>query len=87
MPLRIIQPSAEILEDSLDQLEPAERKERLQSIRINTRRVASLMEEALLLEAGKMEVKPASLELVRSCEDSWTKCFTVRCSAFGGAVA
>jgi signal transduction histidine kinase len=32
-PLGIIQSSAEILEDYLDQLEPAERKEHLQSIR------------------------------------------------------
>jgi PAS domain S-box-containing protein len=65
-PLGIIQSSAEILEDYLDQLEPAERKEHLQSIRINTRRMAALMEEALLfgsLDAGKMEFKPASLEL------------------------
>ena len=61
-PLGIIQSSAEILEDYLDQLEPAERKEHLQSIRKNTRRMASLMEEVLLigsLEAGKMEFKPA----------------------------
>jgi signal transduction histidine kinase len=65
-PLGIIQSSAEILEDYLDQLEPAERKEHLQSIRDNTRRMASLMEEALLfgsLDAGKMEFKPAALEL------------------------
>jgi signal transduction histidine kinase len=66
MPLGIIQSSAEILEDYLDQLAPAERKEHLQSIRKNTRRMTSLMEEALLfgsLDAGKMEFKPAALEL------------------------
>lgn len=65
-PLGIIQSSAEILEDYLDQLEPAERKEHLRSIRENTRRMASLMEEALLfgsLDAGRMEFKPAALEL------------------------
>ena len=65
-PLGIIQSSAEILEDYLDQLEPAERKEHLQSIRKNTRRMAGLMEEALLigsLDAGKMEFKPVPLEL------------------------
>ena len=39
-PLGIIQSSAEILEDYLDQLEPAERKDHLQSIRKNTRRMA-----------------------------------------------
>ncbi len=65
-PLGIIQSSAEILEDYLDQLEPGERQEHLQSIRKNTRRMAGLMEEALLigsLDAGKMEFKAASLEL------------------------
>jgi signal transduction histidine kinase len=65
-PLGIIQSSAEILEDYLDQLEPGERKEHLQSIRKNTRRMAGLMEEALLigsLDAGKMECKPTLLEL------------------------
>ena len=65
-PLGIIQSSAEILADYLDQLEPAERNEHLQSIRNNTRRMAGLMEEALLfgsLDAGKMEFKPAPLEV------------------------
>src|SRR6516164_1297972 len=65
-PLGIIQSSAEILEDYQEQLEPAERKEHLQSIRNNTRRMAGLMEEVLLigsLDAGKMEFKAASLEL------------------------
>jgi PAS domain S-box-containing protein len=65
-PLGIIQSSAEILEDYLEDLGPAERKDHLQSIRKNTRRMAGLMEEALLLgslDAGKMEFKPAPLEL------------------------
>ena len=65
-PLGIIQSSAEILEDYLEHLEPAERKDHLQSIRKNTRRMAGLMEEALLLgslDAGKIEFKPAPLEL------------------------
>ena len=65
-PLGIIQSSAEILEDYLDQLEPAERKEHLQSIRKNTRRMAQLMEEALLIgsfDAGKMEFKAVALDL------------------------
>jgi PAS domain S-box-containing protein len=65
-PLGIIQSSAEILEDYLDQLEPAERKEHLQSIRKNTRRMAELMEEALLIgsfDAGKMEFKAVALDL------------------------
>jgi PAS domain S-box-containing protein len=65
-PLGIIQSSAEILEDYLDELNPGERKEHLQSIRQNTGRMARLMEEALLiggLDAGKIEFKPAPLEL------------------------
>ena len=65
-PLGIIQSSAEILEDYLESLETNERKEHLQSICKNTRRMAGLMEEALLigsLDAGKMEFKAASLEL------------------------
>jgi signal transduction histidine kinase len=65
-PLGIIQSSAEILEDYLDRLEPAERKEHLQSIQKNTFRMAALMEEALLMgsfEAGKMEFKPEPLDL------------------------
>ena len=65
-PLGIIQSSAEILKDYLDQLAPAEREEHLQSISKNTRRMAGLMEEALLvgsLDAGKAEFKPEALDL------------------------
>ncbi|MBV9489038.1 MAG: PAS domain S-box protein [Verrucomicrobia bacterium] len=65
-PLGIIQSSAEILEDYFERLDPAERQEHLQSIRKNTRRMAGLMEEVLLigsLEAGKTEFKPCRLEL------------------------
>ena len=65
-PLGIIQSSAEILEDYLDQLGPAEREDHLQSIRNNTRRMAGIMEEVLLIgsfDAGKMEFKPAALQL------------------------
>jgi PAS domain S-box-containing protein len=65
-PLGIIQSSAEILEDYLEQLNPFDRKEHLESIRQNTGRMARLMEEALLiggLDAGKIDFKPAPLEL------------------------
>jgi PAS domain S-box-containing protein len=65
-PLAIIQSSAEILDDYLGQLEKAERKDHLRSIRKNTRRMAALMEETLLIgsfDAGKMEFKPTLLEL------------------------
>jgi PAS domain S-box-containing protein len=64
-PLAIIQSSAEILEDYLDQLEPCERAEHLASIRNKTRHMAGLMEEVLLLgsiDAGRMEFKPAPLD-------------------------
>jgi PAS domain S-box-containing protein len=65
-PLGIIQSSAEILKDYLERLEPSEREDHLQSIRNNTRRMARVMEEVLFMgsfEAGKMEFKPAVLEL------------------------
>jgi PAS domain S-box-containing protein len=65
-PLAIIQSSAEILDDYKDQLEEIERRSHLQSIRKNTRRMAALMEETLLIgsfDAGKMEFKPTLLEL------------------------
>ena len=65
-PLAIIQSSAEIMDDYLDRLEPAERQDHLQSIRKNTRRMAGLMEEVLLIgsfDAGRMQFKPALLEM------------------------
>ena len=65
-PLGIIQSSAEILEDYLLELTPAEREDHLQSIQKNTRRMAGLMEEVLLLgslDAGKMEFRAEALEL------------------------
>jgi PAS domain S-box-containing protein len=67
-PLGIIQSSAEILGDYLDQLESSERNDHLQSIRNNTRRMAVTMEEVLLLgrfDAGKMDFRPKPLELER----------------------
>ena len=65
-PLGIIQSSAEILKDYLRQLAPTEREDHLQSICKNTRRMAGLMEEALLigsLDAGKMEFMAEALDL------------------------
>jgi signal transduction histidine kinase len=65
-PLGIIQSSAEILEDYLDQLGSAERKDHLQSIRGNTGRMARIMEDVLLIgsfDAGKMEFKLSALDL------------------------
>ncbi|HUR45038.1 MAG TPA: ATP-binding protein [Candidatus Saccharimonadales bacterium] len=69
-PLGIIMSSAEILEDYFDTLEPAERSSQLQSIHKNTRRMAELMEEVLLLgkfEAGKMPFHPAIVNLDEFC--------------------
>ncbi len=69
-PLGVILSSAEILEAYFDQLESAERREQLQSIQKNTRRMASLMEEVLVLgmvEAGKLECQPSPLELPAFC--------------------
>jgi PAS domain S-box-containing protein len=69
-PLGVIMSSAEILENYLDQLEPEDRREQLLSIRKNTRRMADLMEEVLLLgmvEAGKLDFKPAALDFASFC--------------------
>jgi len=63
-PLAIIQSSAEILEDYLDQLDTSERREHLASIRNNTRHMTGLMEEVLLIgsiDAGRMEFKPVAV--------------------------
>lgn len=69
-PLGVIMSSAEILENYLDQLEPEDRREQLLSIRKNTRRMADLMEEVLVLgmvEAGKLDFKPATLDFASFC--------------------
>src|SRR6185503_202991 len=69
-PLGVILSSAEILEGYFDQLDPDERREQLQSIQKNTRRMAGLMEEVLLLgvvEASKLDFKSAPLDLRAFC--------------------
>ncbi|WP_193211301.1 PAS domain S-box protein [Luteolibacter marinus] len=69
-PLGIIQSSAEILNDYLDQLDPEERREQLQSIIKNSRRMAGLMEDVLLLgrlDSGRMEFTPRPLDLAGLC--------------------
>ncbi len=69
-PLGIIQSSAEILDDYLDQLDPAERREQLRSIIKNSRRMAGLMEDVLLLgrlDSGRMEFSPRPLDLAALC--------------------
>jgi signal transduction histidine kinase len=62
--------SAEILQEYLERLDPAERREHLESIRKNSRRMAELMEEVLLLgqvEAGRLDLNPAPLDLEVLC--------------------
>jgi signal transduction histidine kinase len=69
-PLGIILSSAEILHDYFEQLPGEERQCQLDSIRRNTRRMADLMEEVLVLsrfDAGKMECKPAPLDVASLC--------------------
>jgi PAS domain S-box-containing protein len=69
-PLGIIMSSSEILQDYLEQLDPAEREHHLHSIARNTRRMSELMEEVLVLgrlDAGKMDFKPAVLDLRTLC--------------------
>jgi signal transduction histidine kinase len=65
-PLSIIMSSAEILDSYFDRLDPAERRDQLLSIQKNSRRMARLMEDVLLLgqaDAGKLEFKPSPLDL------------------------
>ena len=69
-PLGIIQSSAEILDDYLDRLAPAERREQLESIIKNSRRMAGLMEDVLLLgrfDVGRMEFLPGPLDPAALC--------------------
>jgi len=65
-PLSIIQSSAEILKDYFSQLQGVEREEQLGSIVKNTRRMAEMMEEILVLsrlDAGKTEFIPKPFHL------------------------
>jgi len=69
-PLGIIQSSAELLQDFYEKMQPPERNEQLESISRNTRRMAGMMEEVLVLsrlEAGKLDFQPASLDLNLFC--------------------
>jgi len=69
-PLGIIQSSAELLRDFHDKMPPDEREEQLKSITRNTRRMADMMEEVLVLsrlDAGKLEFQPTTLDLNGFC--------------------
>jgi PAS domain S-box-containing protein len=69
-PLGIIMSSAGILQKYFERLEPAERREHLDSITRNTRRMGDLMEEVLLLarlDADRLSFQPAALDLGALC--------------------
>lgn len=69
-PLGIIQSSAELLRDFYTRMPTVEREEQLKSIIRNTRRMAGMMEEVLVLsrlDAGKLEFQPAALDLNGFC--------------------
>jgi PAS domain S-box-containing protein len=69
-PLGIIQSSAELLRDFIERMQPSEREEQLESITRNTRRMAAMMEEILVLsrlDAGKLEFQPSTLDLGVFC--------------------
>jgi PAS domain S-box-containing protein len=69
-PLGIIQSSAELLRAFYQKMEPAERDEQLESITRNTRRMAGMMEEVLILsrlDAGRLDFQPATLDLNSFC--------------------
>jgi PAS domain S-box-containing protein len=69
-PLGIIQSSSELLRDFYQKMQPDERNEQLESITRNTRRMAGMMEEILVLsrlDAGKLDFQPAALDLNLFC--------------------
>src|SRR5213075_1159570 len=69
-PLGIIQSSAELLREFYQRMQPDERDEQLESITGNTRRMAGMMEEILVLsrlDAGKLDFRPSVLELDTFC--------------------
>jgi PAS domain S-box-containing protein len=69
-PLGIIQSSAEILRDYYQQLTPNERAEQLGSIIQNTRRMAEMMDEVMVLsrlDTGRMDFRPAPIDLGLFC--------------------
>jgi PAS domain S-box-containing protein len=69
-PLGIIQSSAELLRDFHDKMQPSEREEQLESVTRNTRRMAGMMEEILVLsrlDAGKLDFQPSSIDLNAFC--------------------
>ena len=84
-PLAVILSSCDLLERYYEGLEPAQRREQLQTIGQAVRRMSALMEQVLLLsrvDAGKLEFKPAPLslgELVRRVVAEVTTATQGRC--------
>ncbi len=69
-PLGIIQSSTELLRDFYQKMQPGERDEHLESITRNTRPMAGMMEEILVLsrlDAGKLDFQPVVLDLNGFC--------------------
>jgi len=69
-PLAIIQSSAELLREFFQKMQPAERAEQLESIIGNTRRMAGMMEDILVLsrlDAGKLDFQPSKVDLNTFC--------------------
>jgi len=70
-PLGIIQSSAELLNEFFPRMTAVEREEQLHSITRNTRRMAGMMEEILVLsrlDAGKLDFQPSTLDLGTFCQ-------------------
>jgi PAS domain S-box-containing protein len=70
-PLGIIQSSGELLRDFYAKMQPEERGEQLESIIRNTRRMAGMMEEVLVLsrlDAGRLNFEPSALDLNLFCQ-------------------
>ena len=69
-PLGIIQSSAQILDRYLERLPAEQRREQMESITRNVRRMASLIDEVLVLgkvEAGQMHFAPELMDLAGFC--------------------
>jgi PAS domain S-box-containing protein len=69
-PLGIIQSSAELLRDFYQKMQADERDEQLESIARNTRRMAGMMEQVLVLsrlDADKLDFQPKVLDLEVFC--------------------
>jgi signal transduction histidine kinase len=70
-PLGVILSAAENLESYFDRLTPQQRRSQLEHVIQSTRQMANVMENVLFIgraEAGKLEFKPAPLDLAGFCQ-------------------